>query len=36
MPSLKSLLFGREAFGCCTRAVFESEGYEVRVMIRLA
>ena len=36
MPSLKSLLFGKFAFNQCSRAVFESEWYEKRMMTRVA
>ena len=36
MPSLKSLLFGRDALYWCDRAVFESEWIEKRMMNRLA
>ena len=36
MPSLKSVLFGRGAFDDCSRAVFESEWYEEKMMNRLA
>ena len=36
MPSLKSLLFGEYAFMACSRAVFESEWFEERMMNRHA
>ena len=36
MPSLKSLLFGNDAFQDCSRVVFESEWLEERMMTRLA
>ena len=36
MPSLKSLVFGGNAFYVCSRAVFESEWLEERMMNRLA
>ena len=36
MSSLKSLLFGDCAFQYCSRAVFESEWFEERMMTRFA
>ena len=35
MLSLKSLLFGNQAFNSCCRVVFESESTRRRVMTRL-